>query len=194
MRECPNVKVENKSTKSSVQTLHPSCAVRCLGTGEGSSWSITFQYFRDNFLDGRGSWVQAYFLSSLHCGYHFHFGTVNSWPEHIHEGDRIEWDSRSRIRTSAAQFKIWVHVIRFSNCKRSQSSEDQAQQQQDLQVMKWANPGAGGCRSESEAHSEEWQARRTVSRARRLKGRMSCCPGRHCPGGAESSTSLCEGC
>lgn len=45
--------------------------------------------------------------------HHFHFGTVNSWPEHIHKGDRIEWDSRSRIRTSAAQFKIWVHVISY---------------------------------------------------------------------------------
>lgn len=80
---------------------------------------------------------------------------MNSWPVHIHKGDRIEWDSRDCIRTSAAQFDIWVHAIRFSSCKGSQRNEDQAQQQQDLEVMKWAGPGAGRCRSESEAHSEE---------------------------------------
>lgn len=45
--------------------------------------------------------------------HHFHVGTVNSWPEHIHEGDSIEWDSRGCTYAFAAQFKIWVPVVSY---------------------------------------------------------------------------------
>jgi hypothetical protein len=49
--------------------------------------------------------------------HHFHISTVNSWPVHIHKGDRIEWDSRDGIRTSAAQFDIWVHAISYNGAQ-----------------------------------------------------------------------------
>lgn len=88
-----------------------------------SSWSITLQYLLDDSLDHRGSRVQAPFLSILQCGYHFHVGTVHSRPEHVHTGDRVEWDSRDSICASAAQFDKWLLVIRFSDCKGSQHNE-----------------------------------------------------------------------